>query len=152
MSEKKPETVKVRARDVKPYHYAIWCSIGDGKPFANDIVSMRWSEDGKSIWFMLESHNFDCVKPDDIIDLIEVKDASSATLREKYASFKLGDPPKPKPTIESLTEQLKSAEAERDALYQALYQLTGHAESALSRYRTGSIVQNPDEDAEASNG
>ena len=88
-----PPTVQVRARDVKPYHYGIWCSIGDGKPFVNTICGVRWSEDGNSIWFMLESHNFDRADPDEVLDLVEERGTFSETLREKYKDFVLGDPP-----------------------------------------------------------
>lgn len=67
----KPATVRVRARDVKPYHYALWSSTG-GEPFANAIVHVRWSDDGTFLWFGLDSHNFYTAGPDDFVDLIDL--------------------------------------------------------------------------------
>ncbi len=67
------ETTQVRKRaiDVTPYEHAIWCTVGDSKPYANTIVSRRWSEDGAKIWFMLDSHNFLSAAPDEEIDVVE---------------------------------------------------------------------------------
>lgn len=49
-----PATKQVRAIDVRPYQWAIWCTVGrDTRPFANAIESRRWSEDGQTIWFLL---------------------------------------------------------------------------------------------------
>ena len=62
-----PEFVNVLGIDVIPYQYAVWCSIRDGEPFANPIVSRRWSDDGEFIWFMLDSHNFAKCKPDEVM-------------------------------------------------------------------------------------
>ncbi len=68
-----PKTEKVRALDVKPYRWGIWCSIEGGEPFANEIVGLRWSEDGRYLWFMLESHNFDRFEPEQILDLVPME-------------------------------------------------------------------------------
>lgn len=69
----KPETIWVRADCVKPYEWAQWCSIEDGRPFANEIVATRRSECGEYLWFMLDSHNFMKVKPDEWLELIPLK-------------------------------------------------------------------------------
>lgn len=42
--------------------------------------------------------------------------------------------------------------AERDALYQALYQLTANAELVLSRYRTGALVEEPEDSGDSDGG
>ena len=67
-----PQTVKVRAVDVKPGRYALWCSIEGGEPFANEICLRRWSEDKSQIIFMLETHNFIFTEPDEEMNLIEL--------------------------------------------------------------------------------
>lgn len=105
-----PPTVMVRARDIKPYHYALWCRIQDGKPFCNDICGVRWSEDGKKLWFMLESHNFFDSEPDEMVEVVEVKGTHSEYLRAKYADWVLSDPPG-KPTYEELAAKLASVES-----------------------------------------
>lgn len=69
----KPETQQVRASDVKPYEWSQWCRIEDGEPFANEIVHVRPADDGIHLWFMLDSHNFMKVKPDDMLELIPVE-------------------------------------------------------------------------------
>jgi hypothetical protein len=75
MSEAAPKTEKVRAIDVKPYEWGIWCTVGDGKggksePFVNAIESRKWSDDGKRIWFLLGTHNFQDATPDEEMDLV----------------------------------------------------------------------------------
>lgn len=65
-----PTMVKKRAIDVTPYEHGIWCSIGDGEPFVNDIVMRRWSDDGTRITFMLDSHNFLFAEPDEEIAVV----------------------------------------------------------------------------------
>lgn len=67
-----PRQVRKRAINVTPLVHAIWCQIEDGEPFANPIVLRRWSEDGKRIVFMLDSHNFMFADPDVEIDVIEI--------------------------------------------------------------------------------
>lgn len=66
----KPATQRVRAIDVKPYRWALWCQIGNGAPFANEIVYRRWSDDGKVIWFGLDNHTGYRAEPDKELDLI----------------------------------------------------------------------------------
>lgn len=90
--DEKPQTVKVDARDIKPYFYSLWCSIEDGAPFPNPIVGMQWSEDGEHLWLMLESHNFYRCKPDEVLDLV-AEEPESEYIRAKYSNWKL--PPKP---------------------------------------------------------
>ncbi len=65
-----PQMEKVLARDVKPYEWALWCSIADGEPFANDIVSSHPSECGTHLWLMLDSHHFIRAEPDEELELI----------------------------------------------------------------------------------
>lgn len=65
-----PETKKVKAIDVMPYRWALWCTLGDSKPFANLIVHRQWDSDGKRIVFGLDSHNFYFAAPDAELDLI----------------------------------------------------------------------------------
>ena len=66
-----PATVSVRARDVRPYHYALWCSVAGGEPFANPIVHVKWGSD-RSVCFMLGSFNFDFHEPDAVLELIPI--------------------------------------------------------------------------------
>jgi hypothetical protein len=75
-----PKTVRIRATDVRPYRWALWCSVDGGEPFANPIEGRRWSEDGQHIWFMLDTHNFYKAAPDDEIELIPVVPSFSAEL------------------------------------------------------------------------
>lgn len=74
MSEGRPETKRIKARDVRPYHWGIWCTVGDDpKPFVNSIEGRSWSDDGSKIWFMLGTHNFHCAAPDEELDLVAVE-------------------------------------------------------------------------------
>lgn len=68
MSE--PTLVKVMAVDVKPYLFGLWCTVGNGEPRSNVICSVKWSEDGQRLWFMLESHNFFDAAPDEALELV----------------------------------------------------------------------------------
>ena len=67
-----PELVEVRALDIVVYEAAIWCSIEDGKPFANTIEHRGWSDDGEHIWFMLGTHNFYKAAPDDMVKVVQL--------------------------------------------------------------------------------
>ncbi len=84
-----PELVKVKAIDVKPDRWAEWCSVGGGAPYANVICHRRWSEDGKSIWFMLESHNFLNALPDEVLELVPYR--SAYTTDERLAESDAAD-------------------------------------------------------------
>jgi hypothetical protein len=72
MSE--PAFVKIRADEVKPYRWGLWCTVGGGEPHSNPIVSAKWSEDGQRIWFMLDSHNFYDAEPDEVLELVPLGD------------------------------------------------------------------------------
>lgn len=92
-----PDAVPILARDVKPYHYGIWCTIaGNPKPFVIQFVSVKWSEDGKHLWFMLDSHNFHKAKPNEELSLVPMEPGKYAA--EKYADWVLPPPP-PKPEV-----------------------------------------------------
>lgn len=93
-----PVFVTLKARDVKPYHYGVWCSIEDNEPFANTICYIRWSDDGKYLWFGLDSHNTMKVEPDEEVEVIPVQSVYTQRTRDKYAAWTLPLPPKPKPT------------------------------------------------------
>jgi hypothetical protein len=86
-----PATVKIVARDVKPYHYALWSSICGGKPFANSICHVSWSEDGEKLWFGLDSFNTLSAAPDEELELIPLDPHDY--LVNKYRDWKL--PPRP---------------------------------------------------------
>lgn len=82
-----PEQVEVRALDAKPHHWAVWCTVGEGKkPFANTIVARKWSEDGEKIWFMLDTHNFMSAHPDEMLSLVreDSSDWGGPELRAKW--------------------------------------------------------------------
>lgn len=67
-----PPVVQKRALDVTPLTHGIWCTVGEHPaPFVNAIVSRKWSDDGKFIWFMLDSHNFHRAEPDEMIHVVE---------------------------------------------------------------------------------
>lgn len=80
----KPETELVRAIDVKPNHWSLWCTVGGSEPFANEIVSRKWSDDGEKIVFMLESHNFLFALPEEELELVPTKTVGSADLLSQW--------------------------------------------------------------------
>lgn len=67
-----PEIIEVRGIDVIPYEYGLWCSIGSGEPFVNEIVGRRWTDDGQRISAMLESHNFTSFVPDEMVRVVRM--------------------------------------------------------------------------------
>ncbi len=70
----KEEGVKVKAIDIKPYRYYLPCLMGEEeRPMFNEICIRRWSEDGKKITFMLDSHNFLFAKPDELVEVVPIK-------------------------------------------------------------------------------
>ena len=73
MSTEKPKTIRIKARDVEPYRYGLWCSIEDGPPFVNDIVHAQENGDG-TIWFILDTHNFKRVHRDEELELVPLDD------------------------------------------------------------------------------
>ena len=69
-----PERVTMKAIDVKPHRWAIWCAIEHGEPFENEIVERTWASDGEHIWFMLETHNFVKARHDETIEVVPFED------------------------------------------------------------------------------
>ena len=115
-----PTFVTVRARDVKPYHYGIWSSTG-GEPFANCICGVKWSEDGKHLWFMLESHNFFEAAPDEEVEVVDLtSNPVWGWSRKKHAEWVLPPPPTLEPAPADLAAArlvaLLDAERENTAL------------------------------------
>ena len=83
MADNEPVIVQKRGIDVTPYLHGVWCSIAGGKPFVNEIVNRRWSEDGSKIWVMFESFNFDCFGPDDMVNVVELQPTYGAPFLER---------------------------------------------------------------------
>ena len=87
-----PDFVKVLARDVGPYRYGVWSSVANGDPFVNQIVYMRWSDNGEHLWFGLESHNTKKARPDEVLELVEMS-SLGAIAKKKAEEWVL--PPRP---------------------------------------------------------
>lgn len=102
-----PEMVKVKATEVKPYHYGVWCSIEGREPFTNPICVTKWSEDGKRVRFMLETHNFDSAEPDEILDLVPLN--PDAWHAQKYSHWTIGPPPKANEPFRAINDLLLEA-------------------------------------------
>lgn len=64
-----PVMERIKAIDVKDYHWALWCTVGGGPPHENPIVAARWTDDGR-LSFMLDSHNFFSADPDEELELV----------------------------------------------------------------------------------
>lgn len=91
-----PTFVTVHARDLVPHKHAIWCTVGDcPEPFANEIVSVRWRDDGQ-IGIMLDSHNFDRFDPDALVECVVERTNLSKFQQERIATWRLPDPPAPR--------------------------------------------------------
>tara|TARA_B100001094_G_scaffold184519_1_gene178744 strand:- start:15 stop:527 length:513 start_codon:yes stop_codon:yes gene_type:complete len=102
-----PKTVKVKARDVVPYLYGVWSFVADGEPFANQIMRIRWSEDGEHLWFGLDSHNFMKARPDEVLELVPMEPRGMLA-KKKANEWVL--PPQPKPEdkmLETAQDQIK---------------------------------------------
>lgn len=105
-----PIQIKKRAIDVVPYLYGIWCTVADSEPFINTVATRRWSEDGKKIWFMLDSHNFMSAEPEEEIDVVERKPTCSNDLlqdvlrRDREAMMKR---PSPRMTCPTCNQEIK---------------------------------------------
>lgn len=67
--EPTPSLVEVKAIDVIPYEWALWCAVEGGKPHANEIVARHVAEDGTVI-FGLDSHNAFSAKADTTLWLV----------------------------------------------------------------------------------
>ena len=87
-AEEGPETVGVKATEARPYRYAVWCTIGSGKPFANTIVGGNWSEDGQKLWLWLDTHSFLETDPDEVLELVpETMGLTDACMRDVDARW-----------------------------------------------------------------
>lgn len=63
--------VEMRAIDIKPNRWALLCTFrGSDRVIENPIGPRRWSEDGESIWFMLDSHNTFNARPDELVSVV----------------------------------------------------------------------------------
>lgn len=93
-----PNFVKVLARDVRPYHHAVWSTYQGEGPFVNPIVYVRWSEDGEHLYFGLDSCNTLKARPDEVLELIDVSDDPAWEYgRTMKAEWVLPPPPPPPP-------------------------------------------------------
>lgn len=96
-----PVLQRVKARDVVPYEWAVWCTVeGRPRPFANTIEHVKWTEDGQRLSFMLGTHNFYSAAPDDELELVPCTPFGSselqASVREEHAHTIAN---RPRPTV-----------------------------------------------------
>jgi hypothetical protein len=148
-----PTFVTVRARDVKPYHYGIWSSTG-GEPFANCICAVKWSDDGEHLLFILESHGFYRVTPD---EEVEVVDLTSNPVwewsRKKHAEWVLPPPPTPEPAPADLAalvaevERLRAQVADYRVMIDGLEAAAHEERAAVLNYLTYRIEMSHYSDA-----
>lgn len=104
---KKPRMKSVRAIDVVPYRWALWCSVGDDpRPFENLIVHAGWFDDGERIAFGLDSHNGFSAAPDDVLELVPQHGWEPQDADEQHAKFLAARPPR-KVEAEALPEDTK---------------------------------------------
>ena len=75
-----PIAVTIKARDVLPCRYAIWCTINGGNKFLNEIATRRLDADGR-ICFMLDSFNFMWKYPDELVEVVPITRKLSAELQ-----------------------------------------------------------------------
>ena len=101
------DLVKIKARDVRPYKYALWCTV-DGREIDNEIVVVKWSEDGEKIWMMLETHNFHSALPDEELELVLLPPSQ---YRKEDTTWTLGPRPEKKETPEDWKKRALEAEA-----------------------------------------
>ena len=109
-----PDLVLKRAIDVTPHYHGIWCTVGGGEPFVNEIVSRKWSEDGNDIWFMLDTHNFARHQPHEQIRVVELdrsdRAESTRTMWAEGDAKAMANRPSPPPEKElSFLEKLRFA-------------------------------------------
>jgi hypothetical protein len=99
-----PETKPIRAIDVIPYRWGVWCQIENGKPFTNVIEHLSWSDDGQHIWFALGTHNFHKAEPYEMLDLVPCEPGimSSKFMDEEEENHKKFVQARPKPTQKCL--------------------------------------------------
>lgn len=63
-------TVRIPAYQIVPYKHALYCRIeGTKEPFWNEYVCKRWSKEGDSVVFMLDTHNGDIRYPFEIVEV-----------------------------------------------------------------------------------
>lgn len=82
-----PKTQKIKAIEVQPYFWGQWCTVDGSEPFVNTIVVKSWSRDGKKISFMLDSHNFMSVHPDEEMELVPLKPSTPPHFQESVQAF-----------------------------------------------------------------
>lgn len=104
------QKIKIKARDVKPYFYALKCTVGDhDKPIDNQIVGVKWCSFGDNLlWFMLETYNFFSAAPDDELELIKI---DPGEYHRNLPPFEL--PPRPE-LPETIFERSRIAKRSRD--------------------------------------
>lgn len=84
--------VKIKAIEIEPHRYALWCSVGNGEPFANEICHRAWHQDGR-IAFGLDSHNFWIVDPFEEVTVVELEEPLyRPTLCQTAAEFAVTNP------------------------------------------------------------
>jgi len=125
---KEPKIIQVKAIDVVPYLYGVWCTVGGGEPFVNGIDYVSWMEDGK-IGFGLDTHNFMDAEPDAMIDVVEIefepgswraenrerhKKEHAAFVAKRLAPAKLKRKLEIKAQIKALEAELKALEPKED--------------------------------------
>lgn len=57
--------ITMKAKDIVPGLYLLPCQFENGQCLLNLISLSRWSEDGNKIVWMLDSHNFHFIGPED---------------------------------------------------------------------------------------
>lgn len=95
--------VKVKARDLKPYHYAYLCAIDGREPFLNTIVRTEWTSNGTALWLGFDTHTCCVVGPDEEVEVVAVEPGAYAT--ERYGAWVLPPRPEIEPTE---TERLRA--------------------------------------------
>lgn len=89
---KEPDCITIKARDLVPYKHAVWCSVGGGKPFANTVYGVRWTDDGM-ISACLDTHNFLIEPPDADLNFIVERENLSEYEKKKIAEWAPPPPP-----------------------------------------------------------
>ena len=82
-SREEPKFLTIKAKDIIPYRHALWCRIGEGKPFANPIVHKRMSDDGLRVCLGLDSHQGFFAGPEQDVDNIVAIDGWMPNDREE---------------------------------------------------------------------
>ena len=90
-----PAIVRLRALDVTPYRFGLWCSVGGGEPFANMICHRAWSDDGTRIIFGLDTHNGYSAAPDEEMLVVPLDGYVPEHQDERDAAFLASRPGTP---------------------------------------------------------